>query len=197
MTTEGLRERKKRDTRLRIHSCALALVEERGLGQVTTDEIAEAAGISSRTFFNYFATKDASVLGSDPELGDELSTTIRNQPADATPLDCLETAFAEHALPSTLGAGLKARRWRVLQANPHLLPEMLGAGRDLERRAADALAERLGLPADDPYPRFVAAAAYAIVRVALEHHRASGDDAVETVRRGFEVLRTGLAAPPR
>lgn len=197
MTTEGLRERKKRETRLRIHACALDLAEHRGLAQVTTDEIAEAAGISPRTFFNYFATKDASVIGADPELGDAIAASILAQPADASPLDCLEAAFAEHALPGVLGAGVKAQRWRVLEANPHLLPVMLGVGRSLEGQAADALADRLGLDRDDPYPPLVAAAAYATVRVALEHHRRGGLEMREAVRLGFATLRAGLAPPRR
>lgn len=60
---EGLRERKKRDTRNAIHAAALELVARHGLDGTTVDEISAEAGISTRTFFNYFPTKASAVLG--------------------------------------------------------------------------------------------------------------------------------------
>ena len=63
----SLRERKKQRTAAEIHGCARRLVAERGLAGVTVDQICEAAGISPRTFFNYFPSKGSAVLGI-PEL---------------------------------------------------------------------------------------------------------------------------------
>ena len=194
MAPQGLRERKKRETRRRIHACALRLVEQRGLASVTTDEIADAAGISPRTFFNYFATKDASVVGADPDLAEVIATAITEAPATHSPLDCLEQVFTEYVLSTTSGAGLKRQRWRVLESNPHLIPVMLSAGRNLEEQAAVALATRLGLEEDDPYPRLVSAAAYAVIRVSLERHHRDGTEVTDAVQQGFAALRSGLAA---
>lgn len=59
----GLRERKRRETRLRIEDCATALILDRGFDQVTLEEICEKAGVSRRTFFNYFDSKDQAVSG--------------------------------------------------------------------------------------------------------------------------------------
>lgn len=59
----GLRERKRRETRLRIEDCATALILERGFHQVTIDEICEKAEVSRRTFFNYFDSKDQVAAG--------------------------------------------------------------------------------------------------------------------------------------
>lgn len=58
-----LRERKKELTRRAIHDAAMALALDRGFAQVTVADICAGAGISERTFFNYFPTKIAAVLG--------------------------------------------------------------------------------------------------------------------------------------
>lgn len=59
----GLRERKRRQTRESIERAAIVLVGERGYAEVTVDAICEHAGISQGTFFNYFPTKDAAIVG--------------------------------------------------------------------------------------------------------------------------------------
>lgn len=60
---QGLRERKRRATRAAIESAAIALVRERGYGGVTVAQICERAEVSQGTFFNYFPTKDAAIVG--------------------------------------------------------------------------------------------------------------------------------------
>ncbi|PFG42736.1 TetR family transcriptional regulator [Isoptericola jiangsuensis] len=72
----GLRERKKRARAARIADAARLLVLDRGLDAVTVEEIAAAAEISPRTFFNYFESKDDAVLGQgsfdlDPHVREE------------------------------------------------------------------------------------------------------------------------------
>jgi AcrR family transcriptional regulator len=54
----GRRERRAAETRLRLFRCALALIAERGMSNVTVEDITEAADVGKGTFFNYFATKD-------------------------------------------------------------------------------------------------------------------------------------------
>lgn len=60
----SLREQKRIATRASIEDAATRLVDERGFSAVTVEEICQEAGISRRTFFNYFDSKDSAVLGS-------------------------------------------------------------------------------------------------------------------------------------
>jgi AcrR family transcriptional regulator len=62
----GLRERQKHARRATLIDAAHDLVERHGLDAVTVDAICAEAGVSSRTFFNYFESKDDAVLGMEP-----------------------------------------------------------------------------------------------------------------------------------
>ena len=60
---QGLRERKRRATRAAIERAAITLVDEYGYDKVTVVQICERADVSQGTFFNYFPTKDAAIVG--------------------------------------------------------------------------------------------------------------------------------------
>jgi AcrR family transcriptional regulator len=64
----GMRERKRRATRNSIQRAVLVLALERGFDRVTVEEISQAAEVSPRTFFNYFSTKEAAVIGDVPTM---------------------------------------------------------------------------------------------------------------------------------
>ncbi|KAA3447279.1 TetR family transcriptional regulator [Mesorhizobium sp. SARCC-RB16n] len=88
----GLRERKKRETKKRITEKAIALFLKRGIDQTTLDEIAAAAGISRRTFFYYFTSKDEILLSVLSAIGELLTDAVRSAPAGSTPIDAVWNA---------------------------------------------------------------------------------------------------------
>ncbi|OYN84029.1 TetR/AcrR family transcriptional regulator [Parenemella sanctibonifatiensis] len=61
-STPSLRERHRHDTRRRIHLAALELFSTKGVRETTSQEIADLAGVSQRTYFRYFATKEEAAL---------------------------------------------------------------------------------------------------------------------------------------
>lgn len=73
--TVPLRERNRLDTWALIHDKASGLALEEGLTKATVEAIAEAAGVSKRTFFNYFPTKEDAILGIQEPVLDEAAIT--------------------------------------------------------------------------------------------------------------------------
>ena len=72
----GRRDRKKQATRRALRNAALQLVAERGFAHVTVEDIAEAADVATRTFFNYFPSKESAVIGADPERIEEMRASL-------------------------------------------------------------------------------------------------------------------------
>ena len=99
-TTElGRRDRKKLATNQSLRSAALRLVAERGLHEVTVEDIAEAADVSVRTFFNHFPSKEDAIVGLDPERVVQLRDALIARPAEEPPLVALKAVLGEMASP--------------------------------------------------------------------------------------------------
>src|SRR5699024_12216245 len=75
----GLREVKKRQYRIAMHRAALELVLEHGLGGVTVEAIAQRAGVSTRTFFNHWSTKESAIIGVLSAQEAEIAARLRHQ----------------------------------------------------------------------------------------------------------------------
>ncbi|MFC0542315.1 acyl-CoA-like ligand-binding transcription factor [Kutzneria chonburiensis] len=78
----GLRERKKRETRLALSRATIALIVARGWDEVSVEDIAAAANVSERTFRNYFTSKAEAVAASHLERALVVADELRSQPAD-------------------------------------------------------------------------------------------------------------------
>src|SRR3984885_3442291 len=93
----SLPERKKLAPRRLLRRAALELVAERGLANVTVEDIAEAADVSPRTFFNYFPSKEAALFGGDPDRAAELRERVARPAPGAPAIDALRAVMAQDA----------------------------------------------------------------------------------------------------
>ena len=85
----GRRERKKQATRQALQDAALRLVAERGLDQVTVEDISEAADVATRTFFNYFSSKEEALLGNSPRNVAAVHRLVVERPTGESPLEAV------------------------------------------------------------------------------------------------------------
>ncbi|MFJ6673975.1 TetR family transcriptional regulator [Actinosynnema sp. NPDC091369] len=200
MTTqaaEGLRDRKKRQTRKALGHAAVRLVAEHGLDHVTVEDISAAADVSPRTFFNYFPSKEDAVLGPDPEAGARMRARVLAQPAHLSAAAAVrEALLAEVAAELADDREHWLLRMRVVQQHPVLLAKVFSGGEALERDLVAGIAERVGLPADDTYPLLLGAAVGAAFRVAVTRWSSTAAPLHDLLAETLDLLAAGLADPP-
>src|SRR5262245_3911835 len=90
----GLRERTRRAVRTELMATAMDLFAARGYDSCTIDEIAAAAGLSRRSFFRYFSSKEEVVLGNLDALGDAVAARLAERPESEPAWTALRAAFA-------------------------------------------------------------------------------------------------------
>lgn len=179
------RERKRLETRNCISQAALQLtLENGGLQNVSPDEIAERAGVSPRTFHNYFHSREAALGALPGDRARRVALAFSERPA-AEPFDVAlaEAVVAEYtlghepeaAVVSKLHAimvdgGFTKEALRRVMADEGARPHLLESMRQLEDALTPVIGARLGLdPNEDLLPRIVAAAVNGAVRVATKY----------------------------
>jgi len=194
---QGLRERKKLATRTALAQAAWRLTIERGYAQTRIEDIAAAAGVSARTFGNYFSGKDEALLSVGEDRGARMVAALRAWPDDADLWEALAYALSEQFT----GDGEVPREYATRIAFP---PELAGAQRRLhasiEAALSEAIAERTGTDASkDLYPRLVAGVVVSAAQTAFDHWRASGSGTAfpETLREVLRQVAAGLTPPLR
>jgi AcrR family transcriptional regulator len=210
----GLRERKRRETRRRIQLSVLRLTAANGLDQVTTDDISRDAGVSPRTFFNYFPTKEASLAGDVPfSLSDEAAAGYVDAGPLGEPLGQLLELITEQAGDAgAVDSELHALRRSVMRDYPQIFALRIDKMREFEAAVTEVVARRLArdgekrgeatnAQADAERARVVALVAMALGKAAwatwLEH---PGDASLpEVLERSYRRLQETmpLAAPAR
>jgi AcrR family transcriptional regulator len=191
---QGLRERKKQRTRDTLLRSALVLFTERGYEATTVDDIAEAAKVSQRTFFRYFASKEEAAFFVSRLAESHFVDAVRRRPPEEAPLDAMRQALVEcwdtigEAVEQLVPLELHMRFYRVIESTPALLAAHLRRATELEEEIARIVARRENVDVDaDPRPRVVVAAFGAVMRV-TERIWSTRDDA------GLASLRELTAA---
>jgi AcrR family transcriptional regulator len=211
---EGLRERKKRLMRQQLSDTATQMFMERGFDAVRVTEIAEACGVSEKTVFNYFPTKESLILDRLEPTMAALKNGLTQpgaQPAEAA-LQILDDELT--AMTSWLAAqdelaqaSAEIRRFGTLiQATPSLRAHQSGMMDQFTAVAAEILARRAGLSPDAPEPQIAATALLGLWRIqfralskyldgtrtpAQVHQAVSAE-----VNRAAHLIDTGLRSLP-
>jgi AcrR family transcriptional regulator len=166
----GLRERKKEQTRSALSMATLRLAVEKGFENVLVDDIAAAAGVSPRTFNNYFGSKAEAIAWRHLERSRRMAELIRARPKSEPLWESITSAALAQAGNSSFRPDAE---WtagvRLMMTSPELQGEILRASATAEQEWAAAIADRTGLDVDrDLYPRLLAAAVGAAIGVATE-----------------------------
>jgi AcrR family transcriptional regulator len=161
----GLREQKKQATREALREAALRLAMEHGAENVRVDDIAEAAGVSPRTYNNYFSSREQAIVAAvTAEREARVAAAVTARPAGVGLADAVIDAIVEQYTDP----GDSARDALLLiTTHPALRDAFVDTATALEHPLADAIAARLG-NADEHTARVLSASVAAAVRIALQ-----------------------------
>ncbi|QIV79840.1 TetR/AcrR family transcriptional regulator [Mycolicibacterium frederiksbergense] len=201
MTQTGLRDRKKLATKEALGRAALDLAAKNGLSSVTTDEIANAANVSARTFFNYFASKEEAVMFVvDRAMADVIAAFARRDRTEPV-LDSLESTMLEFVEVSDDFFRVVSVV-RLMADHPTLAPHHVSLQDSATTTMLDEIAKRTGHdPRVDVFPRLVFHAAQAVSLAAIELHVIGTGEMpdrqiiADSMRTGYQQLRDGLVQP--
>jgi AcrR family transcriptional regulator len=190
----GARDRQRRERIATIRAAAYLLFHEHGFANVTVEDISERAGMSARTFFNYFSTKEECVVLPHRQFSEPLRILLSARPLDEPSLAATSEAFC----------GLFA----ILEANPLFRSQLLAGAllqqREPALRAADStfrkiwedeVASGLLLRGETPIAAYVySAAGVGTWKAAMFDwaNRGGSDPVPGAIRRGFAILSDGL-----
>jgi AcrR family transcriptional regulator len=196
---EGLRERKKRQTRRLLAEVATRLFAERGFDEVKVAEIAAAAAVSEKTVFNYFPTKEDLMLDGREEVESELLRTIRERPPGESILAAarrhtLSVAERMNALPAERRAAFR----KVVANTPSVHARMRQMSQRYEDELTRLLAEETGSSDSDPTTRTVAGVLGVLSRIAFgfsgkaDAKRWKHAGVVASIHETFDLFEHGL-----
>ncbi|WP_395575223.1 TetR/AcrR family transcriptional regulator [Streptomyces sp. BK79] len=202
-----LSEERKAEIRLEIARAAVDLFVTQGVAATTGEQIGRAVGISARTVWRYFPTKESCVrplLTAGAEL---IADTLRHwRPGHPLPdaFDFEQRAADDDRLLTAPAHATVGALVRLTRTEPGLRAVWLQTYDEAEPAFARALAERAGLPADDLRPAIQAAMFNAALRAAVEHHAwhtadvpadpaTARSDLAATLRTALTTAAAGLA----
>jgi AcrR family transcriptional regulator len=186
---QGLRERKRRETSERIIEKGLKLFVKNGYEATTIDAIAEAAGISRRTFFYYFKSKEDVLLAArDSGFREALKPTMLDESPDQAPLDAAQKCLVK--LASRYETKESVVFDRLMQSTEALRARKEAVFVETEQILLEAMCELWPAPGRRDGLRLVAMVAMGTLRLALDKWKQN--DAAHSlafyIRQSFALL---------
>ncbi|MBB5160546.1 TetR family transcriptional regulator [Mycobacterium sp. AZCC_0083] len=176
-------------TRNALLEAALDLFSANGYDETTTDQIAESAGVSPRTFFRYFPTKESVLFFGEYDFIDAVNGVYLAQPEGLSDFEAMANSFA------LLAPGLKRIRKRIAQYHEAVASSLVLLGRERRNHAANAetvakvIAERRHLPTPDDECRLLASVGMLLIERALNRWLATPGRALDDlIRQEFAAL---------
>jgi AcrR family transcriptional regulator len=194
------RDQQKEQTRLDLALAAFELARTEGLAQVRVPQIAAAVGVSTRTFNNYFPSKEAAIVWPTTLRGARLAADLAGRPAGEPLADALVEVVAglygpggQEGLPEHWIDGFRV----MVAAEPSLHGEYLKAQAAGEQQLAGEIARQTGAADGDLQPLLLAGVVLAAERAALLHwfRRKPGTPLAEVVRGAVSTALNGMAGP--
>jgi AcrR family transcriptional regulator len=205
---EGLRERKKRLTRQRISDIATTLFVARGFDAVKVSEIADQVGVSEKTIYNYFPTKESLVYDQADEQLANLVAALRNRGPGVSPTSAIVAELKRESADFAASIGDEARLEFLPRFGEMIraTPALRAAWGEYRNRLVDSITEILAAEANldprEPEPITAARAVVSLVEMLYDvilRHIATGLSAVQVqeavnadLDRAARLLDTGL-----
>jgi len=166
----GLRERRRRQTSADIRGAAVRLVRERGFDKVTIEAICAEAGISVRTFFNYFPNKESAIAYGPSDIPPELvEEFVAAGPGPySVVLDELITLAAHHFRDMPPDRDQAETMLELAKTTPAMLAAFLADLERFQNHLIDIVARRQGMKLDEEIPAVISALALTAIRSGIE-----------------------------
>lgn len=189
---QARRARRLASKREAVRQAAVRLALDQGLEHATVEAISEAADITPRTFYNYFASKEDALAMERSWTGEEVASLLRSRPGEESVWESLREVLTEVAV-SLEGKHDSAAMYHELHRRH---PELLNARRsdnvaELSDPLTEAVSERIGAdPETSTRPVMLVQAALAIMQAAIRLHWSTAEDVPiqDLVAEGFAVL---------
>jgi AcrR family transcriptional regulator len=196
MVAHSLQEGRRQYTAREIARVAIRLFAERGFDAVTVDEVAAQVGISARTFFRYFASKEDVVLQFQRRLKERLVDAFDARPPGEGAVTALRNAYMATSTVASEDREELLLLGQFLEESSQLLARSRGEQAVPDSALVAAVSSRLGIdPKRDPVGETIAAAMGAAASAAFHRWVASRgrDDPSVRVGAALDVLMAGLS----
>jgi len=209
LVADGLRERKKAMMRRLISDTATKMFLGRGFDEVKVIEVAEACGVSEKTVYNYFPTKESLLLDREQDMIEAIQKAFGPSSPARSPIEAALGVLAldfDDLPPLVKRHGPRAADVRRFAELIEETPALRAAQGEMLARltavVAEALADRAGVSPDEPEPQIAAHALLGLWRVQHQAVRRYADDSASReefrervtadVRRAAMLLEAGL-----